>query len=167
MRRSSGQDKTGFIFCVHLQWTLLEAVFLAQVNLKIFVSESGCWCKYFSSAILLLSFPCPKLYSSIQQEGGGEERKHPDPHSKPFKMYVAVCKSLKQQQKQKCKGLKQICFQLRRSFTSARNPQQWDPSVQCLIKTSSVVKVMGLWRGSAIQLCPDYAIAQTVVWSSV
>lgn len=71
MERSNDQDKAGFIYGVHLQCSLcisefLEAVFLVQVNATIPIVERGCQCKYLSSTILLLSFPCPKLYCGIQ-----------------------------------------------------------------------------------------------------
>lgn len=47
---------------------LLGIVFLVQVNIKTPISESGCQCKYLSPAILLISFPRPKLYFGMQQE---------------------------------------------------------------------------------------------------
>ena len=46
---------------------LLGTVFFVQVNIKT-ITESGCQCKYLSSAILVISCPCPKLYFGIQQK---------------------------------------------------------------------------------------------------
>lgn len=136
IKRSSGQDKTGFNFCVHLQCTHISDFWklysLLKWTLKFSLLKVGVSANTFPQLYYCFPSPAHNCILAYNKKGG---KKKENTHSKPFKMYVAKCKSLKQQQKQKCKGLKQICFQLRRSFISVRNPQQWDPSVQCLKKT--------------------------------
>lgn len=169
MKRPSGQDKTGFIFCVRLQRTLCISDFwtlyaLLKCTLKFPVLKVGVGANTFPQ--LYYCFPSPaQNYIQAYNKREKKKGKHPKPTQQTLvcsKMQILAAAT-----KAEVQGLKQVCFQLRRSFASVRNPQQWDPTVQCLVKTRSVVKVMGLWKRRTIPLCPDYMIAQTIVWSSM